>query len=260
MARRRYLDPFECEINSLGPKGVGVAVAPDGNPVHVRPAAPGSRVAVVAAGRRKGVWRSRRQALIRPPAEGQVPPCPQFGTCGGCQLQELQLTAQRRHKAAFALSQVQQHIGPLTDVRIHPVRGTDAAFRYRNKVELSFGPRRWVPEADHASGAATEGSFLGFHAPGRFDRVVDASECWLVSEAMNEVLAIVRTCALHPDAPPPYDPRSHEGQLRHLLLREADDGILAVIFTAHDTPAIAAWAEALALALVDRVVGLQWRT
>lgn len=267
MGRRRHLEPFECEITSLGPRGTGEGIAPDGRTIRIRGVPPGGRVAVVPAGLRKGVWRGRRLALIRPPADGVAPPCPQFGSCGGCTLQELGLQAQRRHKAEAALSAVRTALGSLDGVQIHPIRGDDSGYRYRNKVELSFGIRRWLPESAHAEGLPIEGRFLGFHAPGRFDRVVDASECLLISEAMNQVLATVRAVALAPTAPPPYDVRAHQGFWRHLLLREAADGCLAVVYTASpagDGAGVMRSPEAeavarLADALSDQVVGLQWR-
>lgn len=259
MGRRRHLEPFECEILTLGPKGTGVGIAPDGRPIHVRGAPPGGRVAVAPAGLRKGIWRGRRRALIRPPAEGTAPPCPQFGSCGGCTLQELSLQAQRRHKQAAALRAVADGLGSLDGVQIHGVRGDVEGYRYRNKVELSFGVRRWLPEAAHGEGLSIEGRFLGFHAPGRFDRVVDAPGCLLISEAMERILATVRAVALSPEAPPPHDVRTHQGFWRHLLLREAADGCLAVAYTTSGTPQAAAWMARLAEALEPLVVGLEWR-
>ncbi|MEQ1503202.1 MAG: hypothetical protein ABMB14_13275, partial [Myxococcota bacterium] len=185
------LPPFECEITGLGPRGVGLGTAPDGRPIEVRGAPPGSRIAVAPTGRSKGTWTGRRLATIRPPAAHAAPRCAQFGLCGGCTLQELTLDAQRALKHQLAVSQV----GPVDGVTIHPPRGAPDAYGYRNKVELSFGVRRYVSEADRAANAPIDGRFLGFHAPGRFDRVVDAPRCELVSDAVNQVIAAVRTAA-----------------------------------------------------------------
>ncbi len=222
-------------------------------------------MAVVPAGRRKGVWKGRRTALVRKPSAYAEPPCPQFGTCGGCLLQELELSAQRAHKQALALRQIRGAAGDrdvLEGARVHPVRGAPAAYGYRNRVELSFGVQRWVDEAAKAEGAALDGRFLGFHAPGRFDRIVDTPRCWLASDAMNEVIRLVREHALRGDAPPPYDPRDHQGFWRHLLVREAADGVLAVIYAAPpEGPSQGAEraVERVAEALAGAVKGLQWR-
>ena len=62
-----------------------------------------ARVAVIPGTRRKGVWSGRRAAMIRPPAAYETPPCPVFGLCGGCSLQELSLDAQRDAKHRYGL-------------------------------------------------------------------------------------------------------------------------------------------------------------
>lgn len=251
MGRRKRLPPFELEIDALANKGHGQGTSVHG-PVVVRFAPVGGRVAVVPQGRRKGAVLGRRTALIRPPPDGVQPRCPQFLRCGGCVLQEMSLEAQRAAKVRHALSTIPDVLAD--DPVVHPVRGTPHAYGYRNKVELSFGTRRWVDEADKDT-VPLEGRFLGFHAPGRFDRVVDAPTCALVSDAMNGVIATVRAHALRPGAPPPYDARSHEGFWRHLRLREAADGILAIVFTTTgDEGPVAELADALA----GQVAGVQW--
>jgi len=265
MGRRRRLDPFEVEITGLDDKGLGRGVATDGNPIKVRFAPPGSRIAVQPAGRRKGVWNGRRTAMVRPPAGAVTPKCGAFGLCGGCQLQELPLDAQRHHKAARAQAAVEEGLGTtLADlgVTIHGPRGTQDAYGYRNKVELSFGVRRFLSEADHAEGLPIEGRFLGFHAPGRFDRVVDALACQLIPEQLREIVDRVRELALTPDSPTPWDVRSHTGFWRHLLLRHAtvEDRVLVGIYTASGSPEDDAHARALGAALIEmrQVSGVLW--
>jgi len=252
MARR--LEPFECEIAELGPRGTGVGIAPDGRPVEVRGGLPGSRVAVVPTGRRKGVWTARRTALLTPPPGYEPPPCPIFGLCGGCTLQELALPVQRAHKHRRAVTEV----GPGSAV-VHPPRGGSRAYGYRNKLELTFGPRRYLDEAAHAAGAPIAGRFLGFHAPGRFDRIVDVERCLLAGHALDDLLTAARRASLRPEAPPPWDARTHVGFWRHLVLREAAGGTLAVIVTSPPAADESAAVEQLASALLEAgASGVAW--
>lgn len=260
---RRHIPPFETEITHLAPRGIGVGTSEDGQPVHVRGAPPGSRVAVTFFKRSKGVMHARRTAMVRPPTPGATPRCSIFGLCGGCVLQELDLDGQRRAKHDLVL----RDVGPLDDtVVVHDPRGAPEPYGYRNKVELSFGVRRYLSEADHAEGKTIDGRFLGFHAPGRFDRVVDATRCELVSEAANAVLTAVRATALADGAPLPYDVKSHEGFWRHLMVREgfATQEMLLAIYTTSHGPAEAVERVAEAILAADtgdvRVVGVLWFT
>lgn len=258
---RRHVPPFDTRIERLGPRGVGVGTAPDGTEVHVRGAPPGAVVHVTPFHRKQGVLHARRTALVSPPPEAATPRCAVFGLCGGCTLQELALDAQRRAKQALAVAAVQA-AGPIPTV--HAVRGAPDGYGYRNKVELSFGPRRYLSEADHAAGLPLDGRFLGFHAPGRFDRVVDATRCELVGDAANALIGTVRAHTLHDGAAPPYDVHTHAGGWRHLLVREgqATGELLVALFTTSEVsePEVEAVATALlATPLPDaRLVGVLW--
>ncbi len=256
MARKR-LPPFELEVTHLGPKGVGEGEE-EGRVFRVRGAPPGSRVHVVPAGKRKGLWNGRRLGMVRPPVDYVAPPCSVFGTCGGCVLQEISLGAQRRAKAAFALGQIH----PSSEVRVHQIVGDPKAYGYRNKIEMSFGSARFLTEADHRAGHPIDGKFLGFHAPGRFDRVVDTGSCALVADSAGQVIEIVRRHALG-DGPPAWNPREQTGFWRHLLIRraEATGEILVALYTTSpsaegDSQALIAVAEAV-VAHAD-VVGVLW--
>ncbi|MCB9663180.1 MAG: 23S rRNA (uracil(1939)-C(5))-methyltransferase RlmD [Alphaproteobacteria bacterium] len=256
---RRPVPPFETEIHALADRGVGVGTTPDGREVRVRGTVPGMRVAAEVFKRSGRTLHARRTATIRPAPDAVPPRCAVFGLCGGCTLQELPLAAQRGHKHALAVDAVG---GAPT---VHAPRGGPHAYGYRNKVELSFGVRRYLSEEDHARGLPVEGRWLGFHAPGRFDRVVDTTRCELVSERMNAVIAAVRAHVLQPHQPPPLDVKCHEGFWRHLALREgmATGELLAVVHTTSQGPpeAVAALAEVLLATPVPggRLVGVSWR-
>jgi 23S rRNA (uracil1939-C5)-methyltransferase len=191
----------------------------------VRNGPPGAVVRVRPFKRSKGVIHGRRTELIQAPPDAVVPRCEAFLLCGGCSLQELSLQAQREAKQQLVLEGVQ----PPEHVRVHPIRGTDVAYGYRNKVELSFGVRRYLSDEQHEAGLPIDGVFLGFHAPGRFDRVVDRDRCELVPEGLNEVLTVVRA-HLAASEHAPWDVRAHTGFWKHLVLRETSLGQRLVAF------------------------------
>jgi len=100
-----------------------------------------------------------------------------------------------------------RRIGHLRDYELEPIVPAVSQWRYRNKLEYSFG-------------ADAEGRLVcGFHAPGNWEEIVALDDCLLASErgnlAREEVLAWCREQGLTP-----YDRRSGEGFLRNLVVRE----------------------------------------
>jgi len=254
--RRRYTPPFDLHIVDLAPGGLGRGVHEE-TPVVVRGAPPGAVVQVAPFRRKKGVLHGRRMAMVTPPSDAVTPPCPVFGLCGGCTLQELPLETQRAAREVMAL----EALGDLSGVTVRPIVGDTQAYGYRNKVELSYGVRRYLSEADHAEGLPIDGAFLGFHAPGRFDRVVDAPGCELVPPGLNAVIAGARA-ALAGSAFAPWDVKEHTGFWRHLVLRETSTGQrMVALYTAPppEGQEDAARAEIAALAAsLEDVRGFGW--
>jgi len=236
--KRRYIEPFEVDIEKIGKKGVGVGLAPDGSPVWVKFGVPNARLLVHPTGRRKGHWDARPMKMLRKPEGWTKAPCPSFGVCGGCTLQELNLTQQRKFKEDYALEQVitEKNItleSLQENVRIYPIRGSQDAYKYRNKVEFSFGNKQFLSDEEFQEGLDIEGKFLGFHASGRFDRIVDRENCWLVADEVNELLSILRKYTLKEDAPPTWNPRTHQGFWRHAMFRHGQktNEILLALYT-----------------------------
>jgi 23S rRNA (uracil1939-C5)-methyltransferase len=65
----------------------------------------------------------------------------------------------------------------------------------------------------------TVGPTLGLHKAGRWDEVLEIEKCWLTSDTGNLVRNTVRDWARE-EKLPAYDQETHEGYLRHLLVRE----------------------------------------
>lgn len=90
--------------------------------------------------------------------------------------------------------------------------GSPAVWNYRNKMEFSFGdvyppePGRWLK--------------LGMKPKGRWYTILDLEECHLPSPEAAPLLAAVRAWAER-EKVPPYNSHKKDGQLRHLVLREA---------------------------------------
>ena len=203
--RLRRGETFEGQIETLAYGGRGIA-RPDGYVVFVNGGLPGDTVRAEITKSKRGYAEANTTELISPSPD-RLPDTDihQGEGCPGASWQALAYHRQLSYKeeqVADALTR----IGKLGDLNIDPIVGADEQWRYRNKVEYSFGEQ--------------DGEIvLGYHPRGRWDEVLDIEDCHLSSEATNrarnEVLAWARAEGLNA-----YDPRDHRGILRNLVVRE----------------------------------------
>lgn len=193
------------EVESLAQGGRGVARR-NGYVVFVAGALPGDRVRAEVTKPRRRYAEARATALLRASPD-RVPERCRHGDepCPGSAWQGLPYELQLEHKSEL-LADALARIGRLEGFELEPIEAAVAPWRYRNKLEYSFG----------ADGG---GLALGFHAPGRWDRIVDADDCLLASEANNRAREQVRAWAADAGIPA-YDRREHAGVLRNLIVRE----------------------------------------
>ncbi|GKV35696.1 hypothetical protein SLEP1_g43931 [Rubroshorea leprosula] len=153
-------------------------------------------------------------------------PCEYASCCGGCKTQNLSYEAQLRAKEQ-QVRELVIHVGKFSDKSpefssiMKPIVPCDMQFHYRNKMEFSFGSKKWLPkESLHEKLDGNETYALGLHAPGCFDKVLNIEKCLLQSEPANKILATVQESWREPGLGlSPYDVYSHGGFLKHLVLR-----------------------------------------
>lgn len=175
--------------------------------------------------KRKKYVRAGLRRMIRPSTCRVEPPCPYFGTCGGCKWQHVTYEEQRRVKrkqVADALA----HLGGFQDVEVAEPISSPEPLGYRNKVDFTFGERRFLlprdleGEEDEVA-ARTNRRALGFHAPRVYSKVIDIEACLLASPAMNRALTLVRDFLADHEDLKVYSTKTHVGFLRHVVVREA---------------------------------------
>jgi 23S rRNA (uracil1939-C5)-methyltransferase len=74
-------------IERVGAEGDGIGVAPDGTHLYLPLTLPGETVEARAVAPRGDGWAAEVSAVIETSPARAEPPCPRFGTCGGCTLQ-----------------------------------------------------------------------------------------------------------------------------------------------------------------------------
>jgi 23S rRNA (uracil1939-C5)-methyltransferase len=200
-ARPRPGDELELHVESLAFGGAGVARL-DGYVVFVQGAVPGDTVRAVVSKSKRSYAEARPVEVVHPGPDRIPPRADHPGAPWQVLPYERQLEV-KQDQVAEAL----ERIGKLHGYVLEPIVPAVQQWRYRNKLEYSFG-----------SGAAGR-LICGFHAPGRWHEIVEVRDCLLASERGNELRErIVRWCA--EQGLQAYDRRSGEGLLRNLVVRE----------------------------------------
>ncbi len=198
-------DTVELDVTTLAYGGQGVARLDD-FVVFVRGAVPGDRVLARVTKRRRSHAEARALDVLSPSPRRVAARCRHAKDCGGCEWQTLGYAAQLEFKQQQVVDSLQR-LAHLTDYRLEPIRGMDDPWRYRNKMEFSFGA------------SETGELVLGLHRRGSWKEIVDVVDCELASERMNRArLAVASACRDLGLAP--YSRDGHGGLLRHLVVRE----------------------------------------
>ena len=195
-------DELELRIASLAFGGSGVARTEGGYVVFVEGGFPGDLVRARVHERKRSYAHARATAVLEPGPDRVAP----LAAHPGAPWQELRYERQLEAKQTIVADSLRR-IGHLDGFALEPIVAAAETWRYRNKLEYSFG-------------TDPDGTLVcGFHAPGSWERIVAIDDCLLASErgneARREVLAWCRAQGLAA-----FDRRSGEGQLRNLVIRE----------------------------------------
>ncbi len=156
------------------------------------------------------------------------PFCDYYGNCGGCKWQNLPYELQLQYKQKQVFDQLSR-IGKMEMPEISPIIGSVKTSFYRNKLDFGFSPKRWATHEEIASGDPIENNgALGFHVSGAFDKILDINMCHLQGGPSNEIRNEIRRYTVENNYTY-YDPRSHEGYMRNIVVRTSSTGDVMVI-------------------------------
>jgi 23S rRNA (uracil1939-C5)-methyltransferase len=200
-ARPRPGDELELTVERLAFGGAGVARL-DGYVVFVSGAVPGDRVRA-RVGKSKRAYAEARLVELLAPGPDRIEP---LAAHPGAPWQVLPYAKQLEVKQE-QVDDALRRIGQLAGYVLEPIVAAGEQWRYRNKLEYSFGT--------DAGGRL----ICGFHAPGRWHEIVEVGDCLLASQASNRVREeVVGWCRAQGLSA--HDRRTGEGFLRHLVVRE----------------------------------------
>jgi len=205
----------ELLIDKLVQGGDGLATL-DGMKVFVPFSAPQERVSARIVTQKRDYAVAEIDEILEPSPLRVSAPCPYYGVCGGCQLQHINYQGQLVVKKLY-VNEALQRIGQVF-VPVRNVTTEAEPWHYRNKTQYPVG-------------STGNGMAIGFYKRGTHD-LLDVPACLLhpmefdrLRETIHAILAAAGETG--------YDEAKHDGNIRHIVLRQGtrDGGLLAIVVT-----------------------------
>lgn len=164
---------------------------------------------------------------------------------GGTPLRYMNYDAQLRYKEEKVKTNLAEFDFDIDLVK--PIIGMDNPDRYRNKMELTFGPN----------------GELGMHKVGNFNEVIDLKDSIIAPKEMIEIKTIISKWQ-NDYGLTGYNKENDEGLLRNVLMRYsfAYDEMMVVVYATEDTNSLTVEIEDLTKRLTDsfqNIVSIQWK-
>ncbi|MCK5736809.1 MAG: class I SAM-dependent RNA methyltransferase, partial [Spirochaetaceae bacterium] len=164
-------DVIEITIEKLIPGGDGLAHL-DGMAVFVPGTLPGERVKATVIEQKKGWAKTGIPEILQASPDRQIPFCPLFGQCGGCNWQHISYQVQLESKVAFSREALIRQ-GGFSENEIPDFQITSSPpDAYRSRIRPII-----LPEGN-----------AGFHSPGS-DEIVPVPFCPVAVPGVNRFLA-----------------------------------------------------------------------
>ncbi len=240
MARKNKQKPLltGVEITAYAAEGKSLARVND-KVIFVPFAAVGDVLDIQVQRSRSSYAEGKIERIVSPSPVRVAPMCGHFGVCGGCKWQHVPYSEQLKFKQQQVVDALSR-IGKVELPACSPIAGSEQTCFYRNKLEFTFSPKRWLTTEEVAAGVKYDDmNALGFHIPSSFDKVLDIRKCWLQEEISNEIRLDIREFSIAHNLAF-YDIRNQTGLLRNLVIRTASTGeiMVIVVFGENDTAAI----------------------
>lgn len=214
------------EITSISSEGKGVGRI-DGQVVFVKDTVPGDVITAKSLGKKKKVLQAMPVEFKTYSKDRTEPFCEHFGLCGGCKWQHMGYESQLKFKEEHVSENLRKLSG-LELPEISPILGSEKTTFYRNKLEYTFSNFRWLTREEIDSEEEHLRTALGFHIPGRFDKILDVKKCFLQEDPSNEIRLAVKEFADQNNVSF-FDLKNQHGFLRNLIVRTSTTGDLMVI-------------------------------
>ena len=223
-AKNRFFE--NVSIIDIAEEGKGVGKADD-FVLFVDKAVPGDVADVQVYRSKKNFGEAKIVQLVQPSEFRTQPFCEHFGTCGGCKWQHMTYAAQLKFKQK-SVTDALTRIAKIDVSGMLPIVPSPADKYYRNKLEYTFSNKRWLNDGENRDNEQLNMNALGFHIPGRFDKILNINHCWLQPEPSNALRNRLQEFVIE-QGYSFYDLKAHTGTLRNLIVRTSSTGETMVI-------------------------------
>lgn len=236
-------------IETIADGGIGLA-RQDGKVIFVEKTIPGDVVDVQITKTRSD-YEQGFVLQYHTYSEKRIQPfCDHFGVCGGCTWQQVSYDTQLHFKQQL-VEDAFRRIGKFIEMpSIEKILPSPYEKYYRNKLEFTFSNKRWFTEAElkyttvenldaeEFAQKKLQPNALGFHVPGRFDKILNIEYCYLQPAPSNEIRLAARAYALLHGIEF-YDLKAHTGFFRNMIVRTSSQGeCMLIMIVADDKPEI----------------------
>jgi 23S rRNA (uracil1939-C5)-methyltransferase len=230
MARKRKKLPLleNIEILAAGAKGKCIARNSDERVILVSNVVPGDIANIQITKKKRAYLEGSPTEIIKYSDKRTTPKCEHFGVCGGCKWQHMDYKYQLEYKENEVLNNLKR-IGKVEIEETLAILPCEETFFYRNKMEFSFSDSRWLTQEEICEKEANyDRNAIGFHIPGKFDKILDLKNCYLQEEPSNSIRLEVRDFASK-HGMQFYNARKQAGFLRTLMIRTSTTGDVMVL-------------------------------
>ena len=227
MGRKKNIVLENISITGTAAKGKALAKHEDGRVIFIKEGVPGDLVDLRVIKKRKNYFEAEIIRLHKRAPQRITPVCAHFGICGGCKWQHMTYAMQLDQKQQEVIDNLER-IAKVNVEQLLPIKGAEETFFYRNKMEYSFSDSRWLTQEEINTQETFERNALGFHVPGKWDKIVQIEKCHLQEEIANEIRNFCKKEGERQELNF-FNPRHQSGHLRTLMIRNSSQGQLMVL-------------------------------
>ena len=228
-------DIIDLNIRSLSYGGLGVAHHND-IVIFVKGGLPGQLVKSKLFKKKKKYFEAYVLEVIKKSKNQIKPLCEHFGVCGGCSFQNYSYEKQLFEKQ----NQINDLFTRLAKIKNPPIKniiGCENEYYYRNKMEFSYSPNRWIIDLESKKEQKNDPA-LGLHVKGRFDKIIDINDCHLHGELSNDILKFIKTYLIKHKISS-FNIKERTGYLKNIIIRQGyqtNEILINFITTSYDKP------------------------